>query len=293
MANEATSGSGLLTGNPPAAGADAGTGGAGAGAAGAAVGAGASGAAAGGKWSDALAPELKGYVENKGWKEPADVLAGYQGLEKLLGGEKIPMPKSAEDKDGWNAVYDKLGRPKTAEDYKLPVPEGDKGEFAKQAQGWFHEVGLSQKQGVAIAEKWNGMVAQQQAAQIAERNQKAEADMTSIKQEWGSSYDANLEAGRRAARTFGLDKDTMSAIESGMGTAKMLKFMASIGKGLTESKFVNGEGGGNSFGMSVEAAQAKLATLKADSAWSAKFVKGDKDAIAELTRLHEIIAGGA
>jgi len=280
----ATSGSDLLSGNSPAAGA------AGAGTvAGAAAGA----AAGSGKWYDSFAPDLKGYVENKGWKEPADLLAGYQGLEKLLGGEKLPMPKNPEDKDGWNAIYDKLGRPKVADDYKLPIPEGDNGDFAKAAQGWFHEVGLSQKQGVAIAEKWNGMVAAHQQAALNERNQKSEADMASIKGEWGSNYDANLEAGRRAARTFGFDQETLNSFEGAVGTAKMLKLMAGIGKGLTESKFVSGEGGAGSFGMSVEAAQQKLGTLKSDSAWSSKFIKGDKDAIAELTRLHEIIAGGA
>jgi hypothetical protein len=46
-------------------------------------------------------PELKGYVENKGWKDPVELLNGYRNLEKLVGQARIAMPKDENDAEGY------------------------------------------------------------------------------------------------------------------------------------------------------------------------------------------------
>lgn len=244
--------------------------------------------AANGNWYDAIEDaELKGYVQNKGWKDPVELATGYKNLEKLLGSEKLPMPKGADDKDGWARVYDALGRPKTAEDYKLPVPEGDPGEFAKAASAKFHELGISAQQAQGLAEWWNGQQSGQVEQLQQQSAQKAEADIQSLRSEWGKAYDENLELGRRAAREFGLDGGKLSAIEQGLGTKGMLEFMAKIGRGLTEHTF---EGGNTTkgFGMTPEAAQQRIAALRNDQAWSTKYISGGADEQAEMKRLMSI-----
>jgi len=78
-----------------------------------------------GTWIDSIEDsELKGYVSNKGWSDPAELAKGYQNLEKLLGSEKMPMPKGPEDAEGWNRVYDKLGRPESPDGYGIKAPDG-------------------------------------------------------------------------------------------------------------------------------------------------------------------------
>lgn len=240
---------------------------------------------ASGNWYDNIQDtELKGYVQNKGWKDPSELAVGYKNLEKLLGGEKLPMPKGADDAEGWSRVYDALGRPKEASEYKLPVPEGDSGEFAKMASEVFHKNGISQQQAQALAEWWNGqqagMVQQQQQAMA----QKAEADLTALKSEWGQAWDENINLGQRAAREFGLDQAKLNAIENAMGTGEMLKFMAKIGRGLTEHNF---EGGNSTqgFGMTPQAAQQRITALRADKEFSAKYLAGNADAKQEMQRL--------
>ena len=244
--------------------------------------------AANSNWFDSIEDaELKGYVQNKGWKDPVELATGYKNLEKLLGGEKLPLPKGADDKDGWSRVYDALGRPKTAEDYKLPVPEGDPGTFAKAASAKFHELGISAQQAQSLAEWWNQTQTGQAQNVQQQSAQQAEADIGSLRSEWGQAYDENLELGRRAAREFGLDQAKLSAIEQGMGTKGMLEFMAKIGRGLTEHTFEGGKST-QGFGMTPEAAMQRINALRGDQAWATKYINGGADEQAEMKRLMSI-----
>ncbi len=285
--SEAQSGSAMLAGNPagqPAAGSQPG----GAPAASTPPADGGQGnppAPAPGNWYDSIEDaELKGYVQNKGWKDPVELATGYKNLEKLLGGEKLPLPKGADDKDGWARVYDALGRPKSAEEYKLPVPDGDTGEFAKQAASKFHELGISQQQAQALAEWFNATQAGQLEQLGQQSAQAIEKDMTALKSEWGQAWDENVNLGQRAAREFGLNAQKLEAMEQALGTGELMKLMAKIGRGLTEHNFEGGRST-NTFGMTPEAAKQRIADLKADKSWTAKYIGGDVDAKAEMQRL--------
>ncbi len=109
---------------------------------------------------------------------------------------------AADDKEGWAAVYAKMGRPESADGYELPVPEGDAGEFAKTTSQWMHEAGLSKQQAQALATHWNEHQAAQAEAQQAALAQQVEKDMTAMKQAWGADFDANSAIVRTAVNTF-------------------------------------------------------------------------------------------
>lgn len=242
-----------------------------------------------GNWYDSIEDnDLKGYAQNKGWKDPVEVLNGYRNLEKLVGSEKVPLPKGAEDKDGWNRVYDALGRPKTAEEYKLPLPEGQgPTEFTKSAAAKFHELGLSNQQ----AENLAGWFNEQQAGQMnnfqTQTAAKAEADLTGLKTEWGGAYDENIQMAKVAVREYGLDATKLTAIENALGTGEMMKLFAKIGRAQGEHKFEAGNGA-NSFGMTPAAAQQRIAALREDREWSSKYIGGNADARAEMDKLMKL-----
>lgn len=284
--SEAGNGSAILAGNPASAPAAAGNAGAAAAAAPAENGAVSNQAATStGAWYDQIQDsDLRGYLQNKGWKDPGELAVGYRNLEKLVGQDKLVMPKGDSDAEGWNRVYEALGRPKTADDYKLPVPEGQTGDFAKQAAAKFHELGISGKQATALAEWWNstqGGALEQHQAQLAQRT---EAEINSLKSEWGQAWDENVELGRRAAREFGLANDKLTAIENAIGTKELMQLMSRIGRGLTEHEFEGGRTT-NSFGMTPEAARARIADLRNDKEWASKYLQGNADAKAEMSRL--------
>lgn len=242
----------------------------------------------GGAWYDSITDaDLRGYVQNKGWGDPVELANGYRNLEKLLGTEKLPLPKGADDAEGWSRVYDALGRPKEASGYKLAVPEGGDPEFAKAASDLFHKSGLSAQQAEAISGWYNSQVQAQMEAQATARAQAAEQQLHALKQEWGNAWEENVNLGQRAAKQFGLNGEQLAAIEAGLGTGELLKFMARIGRGLTEHSFESGRST-TGFGMTPEAAQARIAALRNDQGWSSKYLSGDAGARAELEKLMSV-----
>lgn len=253
----------------------------------------AGGGAAAQDWTTGLAEDVRGFVQTKGWKGPADVIGSYTNLEKLLGADKagraLVPPKDDAAPEEWSAFYNKLGRPEAPDGYKIPVPDGDAGEFAKTASTWFHEAGLTAKQAETLAAKWNehmGGTLQQQQAEYA---QKSAVDLQDLQKEWGKDFETNAELARRARREAGLSDAEGQAIERALGLSKAAKVFAFLGKQFAEAPMKGGEGDirGN-FGATPEAAKARIAALKADPDWSAKYVAGNADARAEFERLHRI-----
>lgn len=252
----------------------------------------AGGEAAAFDWSKSgLDTDTLGYVQTKGFKDPAAVLGSYRNLEKLHGvpaEQLLKLPGADAKPEDWAGVYDKLGRPKTADMYDIPLPEGDTGEFAKIARDWFHESGLSVKQAKGVVEKWNAHVATTMKAQAdatALAQTKAQSD---LKAEWGDKFDANATLVDKAAEAFGMKKPEFDALKQAMGPAGAMKFLHNIAVKMgVDDTITTGGGKPAGFGrMSPEQAQAQILAKRNDLAFGKRFASGDADARREMNELH-------
>lgn len=232
-----------------------------------------------------------GYVQNKGWTEPAQVLQGYRHLETMLGADKagrtVVMPGEKAEAAEFDAFYNKLGRPADAKDYKVDLPEGSPPEYADGFRGKAHELGLTSKQVEGLAE-WNNKFAGDVSAN--QSNQSAEAfnrDTASLKTEWGAAHDQNVLLARQAAQSLGWDGAKIDKISGAIGHAELMKTLQQIGAKTGESDFVSGQG--TNYGTAKSPAQAKseIAALKQDKDFSAKLMSKDADANARWKLLHE------
>ena len=258
---------------------------------------GATGAAppAAGDWLGGADADSRAYAQKKGWQTPADLLLSYRNLEKLTGNDKLFKPKGKDDVEGYNQLYNALGRPEKPEGYKLPVPDGQSDAFAKSAAPVLHKLGITQDQAAGLAEWWNGQAKGVVDADTKAKAEQVELDVTSLRTEWGGQFDANVESGRRAARAFGLDAEAIGKIESGLGTAATYKLMAKIGLALGEDPCVPSDTGGTGFANTKERAVHEISTLKLDKDFMAAYLDprspGHKDAMAKMSRLHQVAAG--
>lgn len=250
-------------------------------------------AAPAGDWTSSIPAEHKGYLETKGWKTPADLLTSYKNLEGLRGvpAERLLTLPGDDKPESWAPVYDRLGRPKTVDEYQLPVPEGDNGEFAKTASGWFHENGISKKQAQALAAKWNDFAKQSVEKSTAEYHAKIAQEGEALKGEWKGDYDKNVAQAQEAVKKLGVSKEIVDAIESKMGFAATIKFMHSLGAKLGEHGFHGanpaGGAGGFSGGMTTEAAKAQITQLRSDGDFMRRFAEGEAAALAKWRQLHQ------
>jgi hypothetical protein len=242
------------------------------------------------KWLGENPPdEIKGYVQNKGWKNPLEVLDGYRNLEKLVGSHRLAMPKDEKDAEGWGKVYDALGRPKAPTEYKLPVPEGHDGKFAEVAAGVFHKAGLSTKQATEIATWWNDAQTQAAKAEAEAFAAKSEQEIVALKGEWGGAYNERVETAKRGLRMFGIDGDKASALEKVMGTKGLMQFAYDLGFKISEhgAPGMESQQPGTGGALTPQQAQAEITRLKADVSWSKKYLEGDADAKRRMEQLQQ------
>jgi hypothetical protein len=262
-------------------------GGGGAGGAGGEGGSGGTGGGAGGGdppgwWNDlsADAPDDKtlsdrAWAENKKFGAPADIIKSYRQLESQLGGEKLIVPKSAEDKDAWEKVYKVLGRPDAPDGYKFDaVPNADPkltGAFAPLA----HQLGMSQAMVEGVV-KFNEQMLADQAKQTAQTHA---AEVATMRKDMGDEFNNALERSLRAAERFGLDKAHVDAMRGAIGPKALITMLDTIGKALGEDGMVGG--GKRDLGMTAEKAAVRKTEIKNDPALIKKLQSGDPTLKAE------------
>jgi len=241
-------------------------------------------------WYASADDTTKGFIQNKGWKSPLEVIDGYRNLEKHVGvpAEKIlRLPDEGADKATMDAFYGKLGRPAEAKQYEIKMPEtGGDPAFAEWAKGVFHEIGLSGKQASALADKWNeygaGLMTKQGEALKASQAEAA----GKLKAELGAAFDKSMDVIDNVAKTFSMGEKELAALRTVLGPYETAKFLLKLGEGLGEDKFVSGGARQTGFdAMTPGQAQARMAQLKADKEWTARYLKNGVQEKAEMERL--------
>jgi len=243
-----------------------------------------------GPWYSGYDEQTQAFIQNKGWNDPADLLTSYRNLEKFAGGSKnlLELPGEDAEPSAWDAVFNKLGRPESPDKYGIQPPEGANETLVEWFKQTSHELGLTERQAKTFFEKYVGLESefmQQNEAQMREASEKA---IDSLKREWGQGFNAQIDAGKRAVAALGFNEEQLSAYESKLGTAEMLKLFATLGSKMGEDTFEGGERSSNSsFGLTPAMAQQQIADLKMDSQFMEKYMSGAPDAINKMKRLME------
>lgn len=209
---------------------------------------GASTAAGATAWKSSLRPDLANSPFAQKFEDTSDglnkAMESYGNLEKLLGHEKVPIPKDINDVEGWNRLSKALGVPDKAEGYGLAdaaIPKDlaqmgltlNKNEFAEVMHA--HKVPPGAVKGIwdvyqqkAIGAYKNAMQAQQE---------QLTKTVNSLRGEWGDSYQTNVELGQMVINKFSNDQDTNDYITSALSKdARGIKFLAKVGEQFAENK---------------------------------------------------------
>lgn len=161
-------------------------------------------------WRGALPEELRGNESLGKFKSAADLAKSYLSMEKLVGKKTVGMPDENSSEEEWGALFDRLGRPASADKYEVKRAEGlppelidEEGTRAFLAVA--HKSGLSQKQVSALIGEYD----RQLSEGVKMRRQQEEAQKGAVLSElrglWGQDLQLRVE---RAEQTLGiLDPD--------------------------------------------------------------------------------------
>lgn len=260
-------------------------------------------------WYDGADQDTVGFIQNKKWDNPLKVINDYRNLEKFHGvpaDQIVKLPKGTDDPTAWDAVYNKLGRPESADKYGrdgLKIPEGMNLDDAElnSFDALLHKAGLTKAQ---RDQTINGYI-ESKAKEVSGLDEQAVQERTlqesALKKEWGSKYDERVELARRAFRAFlpeGVDKETVSlAFEKTLGVGIAAKLFANIADKMAEDTFHEGNGGNDRrFGYSKEQAvhdkNSLMSELKADQTRLGNYNRGIGPDYDKMARLNKMIAEG-
>lgn len=199
-------------------------------------------------WRAALPEELRGNASLSKYKDVNALASSYVNLERLLGSEKIPLPKDDNDTEGWNRFYAAAGRPEAADKYEIAkptLPEGVNVPYDEDEEKFWRnlafENGLSAKQ---FGKMWETGVKSRMDKAIAWQAESAQAKtkaQDALRREWGDNYDGNLNLAKAAFRQYA-DPDLAQYLdETGLGNdPRFTKVYYKIGKAMNGATKVQG-----------------------------------------------------
>ena len=198
-------------------------------------------------WKASLSNELRADKSLENIKDIESLAKSYVHAQKMVGADKIPVPnKYATEKD-WDAVYEKLGRPKTSDGYKFDLPqdkqvdEASLKEFSTQA----HKLGLLPGQAQGMVKFYNEMTAK--SLQDADSNALAarENSTKELKQEWGQAFDQKVSQAATLAKSVGATELLNANLADGTKLGDhpvMIKAFAELASKMGEDSIVQASG---------------------------------------------------
>ena len=154
-------------------------------------------------WKETISEEFRNDPNISKFTEIDALAKSYINATRMIGQDKVAIPNENSTDDQWQEVYGKLGRPESADKYKLevqsetaPLDEGAIKQFAENA----HQLGLNNKQAQGILEFYkNSMEGSAQQARIDTETYQANAEQE-LRKEWGKSYDNNIKKAAQVAK---------------------------------------------------------------------------------------------
>lgn len=200
-------------------------------------GADAAAAAAEKTWLDGLPDDLKQSPSLTRYSSQEALARAYLNAEKMIGAEKVPVPKDPNDAEGWDRYYKAGGRPEKPDEYGFAKPEQlpDGMEYSPDIDKAFatkaHELGLNKKQAAALREWQLGIMSEGHKQQTSQTEIARSDGEAKLKSSWGRAYDQNLtiaksELKKRATPEFVAYMET-----SGLGNhPAMAEFLYNVAK---------------------------------------------------------------
>ena len=209
-------------------------------------------------WKEAISEEYRSNPNIEKFTELDALAKSYINAVSMIGTDKIHLPGKSATDEQWNEVYNKLGRPESADKYKLefktdvaPVDENVIKTFATNA----HKLGLNNKQAQGILEFYKSTL-ESSAKEMSVNMESAQAESSNaLRSEWGRAYDDNLRKAANVAQTYLEPEllDTQLRDGSRLGdNPKIIKAFANIANLLSEDKIVGAESDNALQGRDVE-----------------------------------------
>jgi hypothetical protein len=233
-------------------------------------------------WKEAISEEFRNDPNIEKFTEIDALAKSYINATQMIGKDKVAVPNKNSTEDQWNEVYDKLGRPESADKYSLnaksevvPIDDNAIKQFAENA----HQLGLNNKQAQGILEFYkNNMEGMAQQAKVDTETAQAQSTQQ-LRQEWGREFDTNIKKAGALAKANMNPEILDMQLKDGMRLGdhpEIIKGFAKIAGMMSEDKIVSTESENVSSNTDVETEISDIMNNKDGPYWNKSHPDHDK-----------------
>lgn len=211
-----------------------------------------------GNWYSALSEEFRNHPSIQKFTDPNGLAKSYLSLESMMGQEKIPVPKGADDTNAWGMYRKAFNVPETADKYDIKI-EGVEDEQLGTLKELFHKHNISQAAAQELTNAHiNGVqevfAQKDQLRQLAMENATAE-----LKKDWGLKYEENLKTARNFLEKMAGNEEDYKYFEGVIGNdAKFIKLLTKMGESISEGSLGGFEAQSSGFVKTPAEAKAEF-----------------------------------
>lgn len=222
-------------------------------------------------WKNKLPTELANSPTMQKYADTKDGLAGaaksYLELTRLLGHEKVPVPKGPNDEAGLKAFRTAFRVPDGPEGYGLPDAENSPEGLAMKKEDFaaaVHKQNLSPDQAKGLWQAYTETVKGAYSSAVQKQQQEVQNAVNQLRQEWGDAYNENVELGQMVINKFAADKGMNDFVTATLSKDPQgIKFLATLGKQFAENKV--GDFKYQKYGLTPQEAEAELSAIRGDN----------------------------
>ena len=247
-------------------------------------------------WKDSISEEYRKDPNIEKFTE-ADALAkSYINAVKMIGQDKLAIPTNNSTEEAWNEVYDKLGRPESAEKYSLDakskvvsLDENAVKQFAETS----HKLGLNNKQAQGLLEFYKqNMEGTAQQAKIDTETAQAQAEQE-LRSEWGREFDVRVKQASSLAKANIKPEVLDMTLSNGTRLGdhpEIIKGFAKIAGMMSEDKIVSTESESVQSNQSIQDEIDTIINDRASPYWNKSHPNHDKQ-VQQVYTLREMLSG--
>jgi len=233
-------------------------------------------------WKEAISEEFRNDPNIEKFTEIDALAKSYINATQMIGKDKVAVPNKNSTEDQWNEVYDKLGRPESADKYSLnaksevvPIDDNAIKQFAENA----HQLGLNNKQAQGILEFYkNNMEGMAQQAKVDTETAQVQSEQQ-LRQEWGREFESNVKKAGALAKANMNPEILDMQLKDGMRLGdhpEIIKGFAKIAGMMSEDKIVSTESENVSSNTDVETEISDIMNNKDGPYWNKSHPDHDK-----------------
>ena len=247
-------------------------------------------------WKDSISEEFRKDPNIEKFTEIDALAKSYINATRMIGQDKVVIPTNNSTEEQWNEVYDKLGRPESAEKYSLDakskvvsLDENAVKQFAETS----HKLGLNNKQAQGLLEFYKqNMEGTAQQAKIDTETAQAQAEQE-LRSEWGREFDVRVKQASSLAKANIKPEVLDMTLSNGTRLGdhpEIIKGFAKIAGMMSEDKIVSTESESVQSNQSIQDEIDSIINDKASPYWHKSHPNHDKQ-VQQVYTLREMLSG--